>query len=993
MRAVSATVRTHSFTLDGRGAARGRTSRTSLHLEIVTDAAIGRGEAAPLPGLSRDSLDDARAALDAFAAQLPLEVASIGAALTIARGAASSSPAARFAIETALLDALARAYGTSIAALLVAGPFDEIARAAVVDTVEEAMRARRAGARCLKIKVGGSGDLDRVRAIVGAGSERKSDATIDGIDSGRSLSLRLDANQTWPASTVLERLSAVADLPIEFIEEPCANAVDLLAAETDPLPVPIALDESLVDLDDAAIDRALCSPSLAALVLKPTLLGGFARCLELAARARAAGKHAIVTHALESEVGFAACVQLARVIGGDLAHGLWPFDSSQADNASAHVGTARRSDDGWTAVSTSRHDGRPSSPDKPPIPASDLAPAVQHVDTASARAPIGTTFRATAVQHVDTASAHVGTARRSDDGWTAVSTSRHDGRPSSPDKPTMPASDLALAVQDADTAPAHAPIENTVRATAVQHVDTASAHVGTARRSDDGWTAVSTSRHDGRPSNADQQATVARDPAPAVQHADNATAHDAPTGSDKHLTGDAVRTSRDGQAMDAHPNPVLTTRDELATTPHPDAVRTARAGVAAMVARPDKATVEAVRRAWSRRQPLALLHHALPTDELARRRRAVDAATTYATTDDAVGIPASGSTDDAHGIVLPGGAIGMAAQTAIDDDVAFILFTSGSTGDARGVVLTRDAIEAAAAASAAHLGWRDDDRWFVALSLAHAGGLAAVMRCELAGKPIALLEGDWDRAQAAALLEQCTLASLVPTQLADLLADPSWRPPRTLRAVLLGGAAASPALLVQAAARRVPFLVTYGMTESFGQLATAPLARAGDPDAPLVPLPGVEIEAGTRAEPAPIIVRAPMLAARYLDGAPIAPQFQTADLGFVDGALHVVGRADDVIVTGGENVHPVTVESVLAATPGVRAACAFGVPDERWGQIVGAAIAAERIDDAALASWHAALPAHARPRQVAIVDELPVLATGKLDRRAAARLPRKPVRY
>jgi len=93
-------------------------------------------------------------------------------------------------------------------------------------------------------------------------------------------------------------------------------------------------------------------------------------------------------------------------------------------------------------------------------------------------------------------------------------------------------------------------------------------------------------------------------------------------------------------------------------------------------------------------------------------------------------------------------------------------------------------------------------------------------------------------------------------------------------------------------------------------------------------------------------------------------------------------------------VHPATVELVLATTPGVRAACAFAIADDHWGQIVGAAIAVEAgFDAASIQGWHAALPAHARPRELAVVQDLPVLAGGKLDRPAAARLPRQPIRY
>ncbi|MEO7091770.1 MAG: AMP-binding protein, partial [Polyangiales bacterium] len=375
-----------------------------------------------------------------------------------------------------------------------------------------------------------------------------------------------------------------------------------------------------------------------------------------------------------------------------------------------------------------------------------------------------------------------------------------------------------------------------------------------------------------------------------------------------------------------------------------------------VVAAPVPATIAEIRDALATRTPIALLHAKLAPAELARQCELVEAA-------------------------------------AFPEDTAAILFTSGSTGTARGVVLSRTAIDAACAASATNLGWRDGDRWLLALSTAHAGGLAVVARCTAAGVPIELLEQDAD---LAAALARCTLASLVPAQLVQLLADPGWRSPPGLRAVLLGGAAAPPALVAEATARGLPVLTTYGLTETFGQVATAPLDRAGDPGAPLVVLPGVALVAGTRETPARITVTGPTLATCYLDGTPIAPAFVTADLGFLeDGTLHVVGRMDDVIISGGENVHPLQIEDVLAATPGVRAACAFGVQDAQWGQIVGAALAVDEAFDLAAASahWHAQLPPHARPRQIAVVTDLPLLPGGKIDRRAAAALPRGAVAY
>lgn len=366
-----------------------------------------------------------------------------------------------------------------------------------------------------------------------------------------------------------------------------------------------------------------------------------------------------------------------------------------------------------------------------------------------------------------------------------------------------------------------------------------------------------------------------------------------------------------------------------------------------------RATIDRVKQAVDDRTALALLDPNHPAAELERQRQ-------------------------------------LLATTAVPGDTAFVLFTSGSTAQPRGVVLSRSAVEAHCAASAAHLGWRDDDRWLLALSLAHTGGLAVVVRCHLANKPVELVV-EASREALAAGIARSTIASLVPTQLAMLLDNPAWQPSPRLRAVLLGGAGTPPSLLEAAAARGVPFVTTYGMTETFGQAATAPLSRAGDPRALPVPLPGVGIDITPR-----IRVTGPSLATMYLDGAAIAPAFTTADLGELGPeGLRVIGRADDVIVTGGDNVQPGDVEDVLTATRGVRAACVFGIADARWGHIVGAAISIDPSFDRATASahWHVTLPPRARPRELAIVDELPRLPSGKLDRRAAAGLPRKLVRY
>jgi O-succinylbenzoic acid--CoA ligase len=361
---------------------------------------------------------------------------------------------------------------------------------------------------------------------------------------------------------------------------------------------------------------------------------------------------------------------------------------------------------------------------------------------------------------------------------------------------------------------------------------------------------------------------------------------------------------------------------------------------ASVIAHSDLPTLLTIYRALADRRPLALIHDRLPEAERHRQAQLV-------------------------------------ADARLHGDTAVILFTSGSTSAARGVELSRAAILANAHASAQCLTWQPADRWHLALSLAHAGGLSVVTRCLIARKPISLHAGPL-----------VTLASLVPTQLSALLDDPYYQPSPHLRAVLLGGAAATPSLLAAARARNVPIRTTYGLTETFGQVATAL-----DPTGAPTPLPGVTITTEPR-----ITIRGPMLATRYLDGAPIAPAFTTADLGTLDAAnqLHIAGRADDVIITGGENVHPLAVEAVLATTPGVLAALAFALPDARWGQLVAVAL---HVDDsfelaAAAAHWRAHLPPHALPRRVAhATTPLPQGATGKLDRRAAAALPTAPIAY
>jgi O-succinylbenzoic acid--CoA ligase len=326
-------------------------------------------------------------------------------------------------------------------------------------------------------------------------------------------------------------------------------------------------------------------------------------------------------------------------------------------------------------------------------------------------------------------------------------------------------------------------------------------------------------------------------------------------------------------------------------------------------------------------------------------------------------------------------------------DAAAVMFTSGTTGTPRAAVLTRGALLASARASEANLRWQPDDCWLMAMPIAHVGGLSILTRCLAARRCVALAQG-FDAAALPAQLERdrITLVSLVPTMLARLLdAHPQWRGAPSLRAILLGGAAASPKLLARAAQRGLPLLASYGLTESCAQVCATRYderfsALQGDAGEPL---PGARI----RVVDGRIQVAGPTMMAGYWGEPPLAPGawFDTGDLGEIDasGRLWVHARRTDLIVTGGENVYPGEVERTLEGCPGVAAAGVFGIADEVWGQTVAAALVAEgeAPSDAALLDYVTArLAPHKRPRSVCWVPSLPLTPGNKLDRQALGAL-------
>ncbi len=314
---------------------------------------------------------------------------------------------------------------------------------------------------------------------------------------------------------------------------------------------------------------------------------------------------------------------------------------------------------------------------------------------------------------------------------------------------------------------------------------------------------------------------------------------------------------------------------------------------------------------------------------------------------------------------------------------SLVMFTSGTTGRPKGVRLTADNLEAASVASIEHLGHDESDTWLLAMPLNHVGGLSILIRSAFAGGSVRLLPGFDARTFSGAIRGDVTMVSVVPTMLHRILEfDPA--PYQGLRAVLVGGGPIPDGLLRRGAVAGLPVLPSYGMTETFGQVATL---RPGSPlESRAHPLPGIRLRIGSCGL---IAVRGRQVSPGYL-GEPDRDDdwFVTSDLGELDddGALRVAGRVDAVIVTGGENVDPMRVEVELLAHPGVDDVFVVGIPDERWGEIVAAVYVGSATEDELASDLGERLPRHMVPSRWARVDAIATTALDKPDRSAARTL-------
>ncbi|WP_308287727.1 AMP-binding protein [Cryobacterium sp. 1639] len=325
--------------------------------------------------------------------------------------------------------------------------------------------------------------------------------------------------------------------------------------------------------------------------------------------------------------------------------------------------------------------------------------------------------------------------------------------------------------------------------------------------------------------------------------------------------------------------------------------------------------------------------------------------------------------------------------------VAVVIETSGSTAAPKRVMLSTDALLASAAASSVALG--GDGQWLLALPAHYIAGVQVLVRSIASGtEPVLLPPGHFDPAEfaeyAGRLVEPLRFTSLVPVQLARLLdaaeADPEILAVlRRFTGILVGGQAVAPALIDRAERLRIRVLRTYGSSETAGGCVYNG-----------VPIGNTVV----RAVDGQLEISGSVLADGYLDDDQRTSErfvddqgvrwYRTGDLGAVapDGIVSVTGRADNVIISGGEKVSLDAVEALVRTLPGLGDALVVRANDPVWGQAAVVVLAADQAP--ALEPVRAAVAAElgraARPARIVTVGTVPLLASGKPDRQAVERL-------
>lgn len=337
--------------------------------------------------------------------------------------------------------------------------------------------------------------------------------------------------------------------------------------------------------------------------------------------------------------------------------------------------------------------------------------------------------------------------------------------------------------------------------------------------------------------------------------------------------------------------------------------------------------------------------------------------------------------------------------------IATTMYTSGTTGNPKAVLHTFGNHWWSAIGSVLNLGLTEKDVWLCVLPLYHVSGLSTVFKSVIYGMKMVLHASFDAKAVNMSLKEdEVTIVSVVTATLAKLLDDLGESTyPATLRCILLGGGPAPLVLLERCKKKRIPVFQTYGLTETSSQIVTLSpedsLRKLGSAGKALFPSQIKIITDDPKStvnSEGEIAVCGPMVTHGYLHGknkeAFQDGWFLTGDIGYLDqdGYLYVLDRRSDLIISGGENIYPAEVESVISTHRAVFEVGVTGVPDSVWGQVPFACVVLKKgyslEPDELINYCTSRLATYKVPKHIRFVDQLPRNSTNKLLRREMKQL-------